>query len=103
MVFQAVEIMAEPWGLSPAFQRAVLLVLVMGLSVTLVLSWYHGEKGRQRVSGPELLLIALLFVIAGGGLYFIRDSSADGVRQVAERNRNWVGMRTPSIPHHWPI
>jgi TolB-like protein/Flp pilus assembly protein TadD len=68
VVFQAVEVMAEPWGISPSLQRAVHIVLLFGLLVTLVLAWYHGEKGRQRVSGPELLMVAALLVVAGVAL-----------------------------------
>jgi serine/threonine-protein kinase len=68
VVFQAVEVMAEPWGISPALQRAVHIVLSFGFFITLVLAWYHGEKGRQRVSGPELLMVTVLMVIAGGVL-----------------------------------
>ncbi|UCC73968.1 MAG: hypothetical protein JSV86_05265 [Gemmatimonadota bacterium] len=44
------------------------LIAVFGLFVTLILAWYHGEKGRQRVSGPELLMIALLLVVTGAAL-----------------------------------
>lgn len=39
-----------------------------GLFITLVLAWYHGEKGRQRVSAPELLMVAALLVVAGVAL-----------------------------------
>jgi serine/threonine-protein kinase len=68
VVFQGVEVMAEPWGISPTLQRSIHVLLLIGLFITLVLAWYHGEKGRQRVSGPELLMVAALLVIAGGVL-----------------------------------
>jgi len=68
VVFQAVEVMAEPWGISPGVQRGIHIVLLMGLLITLVLAWYHGEKGQQRVSGPELLMVAALLVVAGVAL-----------------------------------
>ena len=68
VAFQAVEVLADPWGISATLQRAVHILLVFGLFITLVLAWYHGEKGRQRASGPELLMITLLLVIAGGVL-----------------------------------
>jgi serine/threonine-protein kinase len=61
-----------------AFVRALHVLLIAGFFITLVLAWYHGEKGRQRVSGPELLLIALLLGIAGGGLFSLRGSGLDG-------------------------
>ncbi len=41
------------------------MVLVVGFFAVLVLAWYHGEKGRQKVSGAELLLIAVLLAIGG--------------------------------------
>jgi len=72
VVFQSVEVMAEPWGISPALQRAVHIVLVIGLFIALVLAWYHSEKGRQRVSGPELLMVAALLVVAGVALTLLR-------------------------------
>jgi len=65
LVFQGVEVLAEPWGLSPGVQRAIHVLLLIGLLVTLVLAWYHGERGRQRVSGTELLILAALLGIAG--------------------------------------
>jgi TolB-like protein/lipopolysaccharide biosynthesis regulator YciM len=68
VVFQGVEVMAEPWGISPGVQRGIHIVLLIGLFITLVLAWYHGEKGRQRVSGPELLMVAALLVVAGVAL-----------------------------------
>jgi len=45
-------------GWSPRLYPILLSLLCVGLVVTLVLAWYHGEQGRQRVSGPELLIIA---------------------------------------------
>jgi len=48
--------------------QTVTVIAAFGFFITLVLAWYHGEKGRQRVSGPELLMVAALLVIAGGVL-----------------------------------
>jgi serine/threonine-protein kinase len=82
VVFQAVEVMAEPWGILPALQRAVHILLVVGLFITLVFAWYHGEKGRQRVSGPELLMVAALLVVAGVALTLL-GSQDEGFSPVA--------------------
>ena len=48
--------------------QGLLVVLAVGFFITLVFAWYHGEKGRQRVSGPELLMVAALLVVAGVAL-----------------------------------
>jgi TolB-like protein/Tfp pilus assembly protein PilF len=75
LVFQGVEVMADPWNLSSGLQRTLHLLLVIGFFVTLVLAWYHGEKGRQRVSGAELLMIAALLAIAAILLTIVRPEA----------------------------
>lgn len=65
VVVQLLDALAEPFGLSPAAQRVILLLLGFGFLATLVLAWYHGEKGRQSVSSPELLILFVLLLAAG--------------------------------------
>jgi TolB-like protein len=72
LVFQGTEVLADPWNLSTGLQRTIHLLLVVGFFVTLVLAWYHGEQGRQRASGPELLMIAALLAIAAILLTIVR-------------------------------
>jgi TolB-like protein/Flp pilus assembly protein TadD len=52
--------------------QAVIILALFGFFLTLVLAWYHGEKGRQRVSGPELLMVAALLVVAGVAISTLR-------------------------------
>lgn len=68
VVLQLMDALAEPLSLSALAQRAVLTLVVVGFFVALVLAWYHGEKGRQRVSGAEFLIVTLLLVLAGAGI-----------------------------------
>jgi TolB-like protein len=75
-LLQVMEVSSETWGISLGFQQGAFILLTFGFLLTLVLVWYHGEEGRQRVSGPELLIIAVLLVIAGGVLSLLR--SPDG-------------------------
>ena len=35
----------------------------------LVLAWYHGDRGEQRVRRTELAILTLLFLL-GGGLFW---------------------------------
>ena len=79
VIFQLLDALETPLGLTATLQQAILLIIGIGFFLTLVLAWYHGEKGRQRVSGPELLMIALLLVITGGVL-----SILSGGPQVSE-------------------
>lgn len=68
LVFQGIEVLAAPWHVSEAVQRSLHVLLGIGFLATLVLAWYHGEKGRQRVGGIELLILAAILVIAGAAL-----------------------------------
>ena len=65
LVLQVLDVAAGPWGLSDVVVRVTQAALVVGFFVVLVLAWYHGVQGRQRVSGPELLMIAGILLIAG--------------------------------------
>ena len=47
-------------------QQVATLTLLIGLPIVLVTAWYHGDKGQQRVTAAELVIIALLFLLGGG-------------------------------------
>ena len=65
LVLQLVDVLAEPLGVSIPARQALLVIVLVGFPITLVLAWYHGEKGRQRLGGVELSILAV--VIAAGG------------------------------------
>jgi serine/threonine protein kinase len=44
--------------LAPISYRLALAFFVAGLNVTVITAWFHGRKGRQRVSRIELVLLA---------------------------------------------
>lgn len=47
-------------------QRLSALTLLVGLPIVIVLAWYHGDRGEQRVTRAELALLTVLFLIGGG-------------------------------------
>ena len=77
VVFQLLDALAEPLSLTPTLQRSILVIVGIGFLITLILAWYHGEKGRQRVSGPELLMGGALLVIAGVVILRFRQPDTD--------------------------
>src|SRR3546814_13857641 len=64
-LLQGVDIVAQQFGWPEGLQRGITLALVLGFFVTLVLAWYHGERGAQRVSGAELLVLDRKSVVEG--------------------------------------
>lgn len=75
-LLQGIDIIAQQFGWPEGLRRGITLALVVGFFVTLVLAWYHGERGAQKVTGTELLILALLLGVGGGFLWHFAGSSA---------------------------
>ena len=57
--------------------RALTLVLIIVLPIVPVLAWYHGIRAFKRVTGSELIIIALLLAIGGGLLWLVPRPHAE--------------------------
>ncbi len=68
-LLQGIDIVAQRFGWPEQTMRFVIIALSVGLFVTMVVAWYHGERGAQRVTGTELLILSLLLAIGGGLLW----------------------------------
>src|ERR1700745_920489 len=68
-LLQGIDIVAQQFGWPEGVRRGITLGLVVGFLVTLVLAWYHGERGAQRVSGTALLIIGVVLALGGGFLW----------------------------------
>jgi TolB-like protein len=71
LVIQLVDVLGARWGVTTTMARIVDVMLILGFFVTLVIAWYHGERGQQRISSVELIIIAALLGIAALGLSFM--------------------------------
>jgi TolB-like protein/Flp pilus assembly protein TadD len=95
-VIQVLDIVVQRFGWPDLLERLVIVALPLGLVVTLVLVWYHGERGAQRATGTELLILALLFAIGGGALWRIAQAPPDAPRGTA-RVKEVVAPLTPTM------
>lgn len=77
LVFQGIEVLAEPWHVSPTTQRTIHVLLAAGFLLTMVLAWYHGERGRQHVTGIEAVIIAVILFITGGAILTVTRAQLD--------------------------
>jgi TolB-like protein/Tfp pilus assembly protein PilF len=82
-LLQGLDIVAQQFGWPEGVRRGITLALVVGFFVTLVLAWYHGERGVQRVSGTELLIIGLVLAVGGGLLWRFSVGSRETKESVA--------------------
>ena len=78
-LIQGVDVVAQRFGWPDALERVLILALALGFFVTLVVAWYHGEKGAQKVSSTELVILTLLLAIGGGLLWRFGKAPAPSV------------------------
>lgn len=62
IALQLTEALADMWSIPVPVQRGISLTLGFGTLPALVLAWYHGEMGRQRVTGTEVGILGLLMI-----------------------------------------
>ncbi|MGH7552335.1 MAG: hypothetical protein ACREMQ_04840, partial [Longimicrobiales bacterium] len=88
LALQVLTLVAAPFGWPNFVLRTATVLFAVGFVAAPVLAWFHGEKGRQRVSGTELLLLAGVLMLAGGGVWLVRDDPSEEARaQAAETPR----------------
>jgi len=76
---QGFEFLSDTYAWPRQLQQLATLALLVGLPIVLVLAWYHGDRGQQRVTTAEVAIITLLLLIGGGALaYFQRNSEGAG-------------------------
>ena len=52
-------------------QRPATTAFLVCLPVALVLAWYHGDRGQQRVSGREFAILIVLLLLGGGIFWWV--------------------------------
>jgi len=84
-LIQVLDVVAQRFGWPDQLEKLLILALVIGFVVMLVLAWYHGERGAQKVSSTEIVIVALLLAI-GGGLLWRFARITPGANAVAASN-----------------
>jgi hypothetical protein len=90
-LLQGIDIVAQRFDWREYTMRLVISGLSVGFCVTRVLAWYHGERGAQRMTGMELLILALLLGLGAafsGGLPVLHMSKSLGRLQRLPRLTN---------------
>ena len=75
VVLQVVAFAADAFAWPAIIKQLALLALTVGFPVALTLAWFHGERGQQRVTGPELALLTVLLLFGGGLLWIYAHRS----------------------------
>jgi len=75
---QGLEYISESFNWPQQVRQIAVLVLVIGLPVVLVLAWYHGDRGQQRITTPEFAILTLLLLLGGGAFWYYQHVSEAG-------------------------
>src|SRR5215470_6227465 len=70
-LIQVTDVVAQQFDWGDSVRRGITIALAVGFLVELVLAWYHGERGAQRFSGTELMIIAFLLAAGGGAVWWL--------------------------------
>lgn len=90
LLLEATGFFVDNYALSRSFIDVVVLLVVLGFPAALIVSWFHGAKGRQEMARSEAALLLTLAVLAAVGTYRITTASeipADPARSVATAGR----------------
>ena len=79
-LLQGVGLLTVTYGWSPTIMRVGVALSVLGFLLTLVISWFQGERGQQKVTRLEFALIAIVVLVGGAWLWqTVRSTSESAV------------------------
>jgi TolB-like protein len=96
-LLQGVDIIGQRFGWPDTIVRVLIVVLAVGFFAALVLAWYHGERGEQRISGIEVSLLALLLAIGGVILWRVGVSGRAGDASVSSGAAASLGAASTAV------
>ncbi len=74
-LIQMLDLVGQRFAWPDWIARATIVAAAVGFVIALVLAWYHGERAQQRVTGIELVIVAILLAIGGALLWRIARPS----------------------------
>ena len=76
--------------------RIAIGISVVGFFLTLVLAWYHGERGMQRATRTEIILLAAIALIGGIAISLGEEKTAPAAKVRTAAVASTPGVSPPS-------
>jgi TolB-like protein len=99
---QGLGFLTDTYGWPHQLQQLTTLALIIGLPIVLVIAWYHGDRGEQRVTTAEFAIITLLLLIGGGALAYYQRNIDSDVETAAEAPGATGPPKSPGAPETRP-
>jgi hypothetical protein len=93
ILLQVAESLASIFSLSGDLLRVLVVLSVFGFIATLVISWFHGEKGHQGLSLLELALLIAIAIITVGFVTTVEFNLEGVARPIPDRPGRVSGLR----------
>jgi adenylate cyclase len=97
ILLQVLGELRDTYAWPPVILRVVTALAGVGFFAALVIAYYHGEKGEQRVGGTELALLAAILAVAGGVVWAVGRSQAAGSTPAANSVNSAAALPARSI------
>jgi len=69
VLLQVLALVGQQFDWSADLLRLITVTFAIGFVVTLVIAWFHGEKGHQQVTGSEVAILIVTLALGGGLLW----------------------------------
>lgn len=99
-LLQGVAYMVDTFAWPRPIQQVATLAALVGLPIVIVVAWFHGDRGQQRVSGTEFAILTLLFAV--GGMIFWQYQFATDEASFAATSARTGGVREASVAESRP-
>jgi TolB-like protein len=95
---QFLDFLSDTYGLSQGLRMVALPAMLAGLPIVLVLAWYHGDRGHQRVTRMEFGILTLLVALGATGVWRYYESiAARGLAPAAREQSPADGSAYPDL------
>jgi TolB-like protein/Tfp pilus assembly protein PilF len=96
-LLQGVQFLAEAFEWPTLVLKLSMFALLVGLPVVLVLAWYHGDRGEQKVGRQELAILTLLAVLSAGLMWWYVSRLSGAVQATPPTTPTALTDARPSI------
>jgi TolB-like protein/Tfp pilus assembly protein PilF len=84
-LLQVVDIMRDAFSWPTVLLRVLTVVVGFGFGAVLVLAWYHGEKGHQRMPTGEVVLLSIIGLLTVGGSWYAAVTAPPAAQPTASQ------------------
>ncbi|MCX7055383.1 MAG: hypothetical protein NTU56_14485, partial [Proteobacteria bacterium] len=74
-LLQVLQFLADTYEWPSQVLRLVTLAFAVGLPIVVTLAWFHGDRGHQRATRAELVILTLLLLLGAGALWLYGQRS----------------------------